>query len=94
MDKIPTTMVHSGPNDTDCNIYLKQFKSGHYVYVAALTSSPKGVGATEEVNYCSIKKLSNSFICLFFRFGGIPAKHKDENLLIFLGIIDILQSYR
>ncbi|XP_057674955.1 phosphatidylinositol-4-phosphate 5-kinase, type I, beta a [Corythoichthys intestinalis] len=26
--------------------------------------------------------------------GGIPAKHKDENVLIFLGIIDILQSYR
>ncbi|KAM8827879.1 phosphatidylinositol-4-phosphate 5-kinase, type I, beta a [Spinachia spinachia] len=26
--------------------------------------------------------------------GGIPAKHKDERLLIFLGIIDILQSYR
>ncbi|XP_028318637.1 phosphatidylinositol-4-phosphate 5-kinase, type I, beta a isoform X2 [Gouania willdenowi] len=26
--------------------------------------------------------------------GGIPAKHKEENLLIFLGIIDILQSYR
>ncbi|KAF7661639.1 hypothetical protein LDENG_00257060 [Lucifuga dentata] len=26
--------------------------------------------------------------------GGIPAKHKDENILIFLGIIDILQSYR
>ncbi|XP_068609351.1 phosphatidylinositol-4-phosphate 5-kinase, type I, beta a [Brachionichthys hirsutus] len=26
--------------------------------------------------------------------GGIPAKHKDESLLIFLGIIDILQSYR
>ncbi|XP_053196563.1 phosphatidylinositol-4-phosphate 5-kinase, type I, beta a isoform X2 [Scomber japonicus] len=26
--------------------------------------------------------------------GGIPARHKDENLLIFLGIIDILQSYR
>lgn len=35
-------------------------------------------------------------IMLFFpfRFGGIPAKHRDENLLIFLGIIDILQSYR
>uniref|UniRef100_A0A087YJ40 Phosphatidylinositol-4-phosphate 5-kinase, type I, beta b n=1 Tax=Poecilia formosa TaxID=48698 RepID=A0A087YJ40_POEFO len=30
-----------------------------------------------------------------FRMGGIPAKtHKDEKLLIFLGIIDILQSYR
>uniref|UniRef100_A0A8C2GD29 Phosphatidylinositol-4-phosphate 5-kinase, type I, beta b n=1 Tax=Cyprinus carpio TaxID=7962 RepID=A0A8C2GD29_CYPCA len=33
-----------------------------------------------------------------FRFktmGGIPAKtHRDEKLLIFLGIIDILQSYR
>jgi 1-phosphatidylinositol-4-phosphate 5-kinase len=28
------------------------------------------------------------------RMGGIPAKHKDEKLLIFLGIIDILQSYR
>ncbi|XP_013878034.1 phosphatidylinositol-4-phosphate 5-kinase, type I, beta a isoform X2 [Austrofundulus limnaeus] len=26
--------------------------------------------------------------------GGIPAKHRDESLLIFLGIIDILQSYR
>ncbi|XP_070781213.1 phosphatidylinositol-4-phosphate 5-kinase, type I, beta a [Enoplosus armatus] len=26
--------------------------------------------------------------------GGIPAKHKEENLLIFLGLIDILQSYR
>ncbi|XP_060917503.1 phosphatidylinositol-4-phosphate 5-kinase, type I, beta a isoform X1 [Labrus mixtus] len=26
--------------------------------------------------------------------GGIPARHKDEQLLIFLGIIDILQSYR
>ncbi|XP_077594019.1 phosphatidylinositol-4-phosphate 5-kinase, type I, beta a isoform X1 [Stigmatopora nigra] len=26
--------------------------------------------------------------------GGIPAKHKDEKMLIFLGIIDILQSYR
>ncbi|KAG7255239.1 hypothetical protein CRUP_013033 [Coryphaenoides rupestris] len=30
-----------------------------------------------------------------WRMGGIPAKtHKDEKLLIFLGIIDILQSYR
>lgn len=35
------------------------------------------------------------FCGIFFpRLGGIPAKHKDENLLIFLGIIDILQSYR
>ncbi|XP_030624776.1 phosphatidylinositol-4-phosphate 5-kinase, type I, beta a [Chanos chanos] len=29
-----------------------------------------------------------------YTMGGIPAKHKDEKLLIFLGIIDILQSYR
>uniref|UniRef100_A0A672GXG9 Phosphatidylinositol-4-phosphate 5-kinase, type I, beta b n=2 Tax=Salarias fasciatus TaxID=181472 RepID=A0A672GXG9_SALFA len=30
-----------------------------------------------------------------FTMGGIPAKtHKDEKLLIYLGIIDILQSYR
>lgn len=32
---------------------------------------------------------------LIDRMGGIPCKtHKDEKLLIFLGIIDILQSYR
>lgn len=32
---------------------------------------------------------------LCFRMGGIPAKtHKEEKLLIYLGIIDILQSYR
>lgn len=30
-----------------------------------------------------------------FRMGGIPARtHKDDKLLIYLGIIDILQSYR
>lgn len=37
-------------------------------------------------------------LCVFycvFRMGGIPAKtHKEEKLLIYLGIIDILQSYR
>ncbi|MGH0185318.1 UNVERIFIED_CONTAM: hypothetical protein FKN15_017658, partial [Acipenser sinensis] len=32
---------------------------------------------------------------MHYKMGGIPAKtHKDEKLLIFLGIIDILQSYR
>ena len=32
---------------------------------------------------------------LIFRPGGIPARnHKGERLLLFLGIIDILQSYR
>jgi len=31
----------------------------------------------------------------FFRPGGIPARnHKGERLLLYLGIIDILQSYR
>ena len=30
-----------------------------------------------------------------FRPGGIPARnHKGERLLLYLGIIDILQSYR
>lgn len=30
-----------------------------------------------------------------FRMGGIPARtHRDDKLLIYLGIIDILQSYR
>ena len=29
------------------------------------------------------------------KWGGIPAKnHKGENLLLFIGIIDILQSYK
>lgn len=38
---------------------------------------------------------SHRFCFPRFRMGGIPAKtHKDEKLLIFLGIIDILQSYR
>lgn len=36
----------------------------------------------------------SSFLSSCHRLGGIPAKHRDENLLIFLGIIDILQSYR
>ena len=32
---------------------------------------------------------------LLFRPGGIPARnHKGERLLLYLGIIDILQSYR
>ena len=33
--------------------------------------------------------------CSIHRMGGIPAKsHKGEKLLLFMGIIDILQSYR
>jgi hypothetical protein len=33
--------------------------------------------------------------CSINRMGGIPAKsHKGEKLLLFMGIIDILQSYR
>lgn len=32
---------------------------------------------------------------MVFRPGGIPARnHKGERLLLYLGIIDILQSYR
>lgn len=39
--------------------------------------------------------LTAAVFLLCFRMGGIPAKtHKEEKLLIFLGIIDILQSYR
>ena len=31
----------------------------------------------------------------FFRPGGIPARnHRGERLLLYLGVIDILQSYR
>ena len=36
-----------------------------------------------------------SYLSLLPRPGGIPARNaKGERLLIFLGIIDILQSYR
>lgn len=37
----------------------------------------------------------NYFVFHFFRTGGIPAKNsKGERLLVYIGIIDILQSYR
>lgn len=43
-------------------------------------------------------QLFSDVLCVLhciFRMGGIPAKtHKEEKLLIYLGIIDILQSYR
>ena len=40
-----------------------------------------------------IKNYSN--YASIFRPGGIPARnHKGERLLLYLGIIDILQSYR
>lgn len=40
-----------------------------------------------------LKRYSNYVVSL--RMGGIPAKsHKGEKLLLFMGIIDILQSYR
>lgn len=36
-----------------------------------------------------------SLLFLRFRMGGIPARtHREDKLLIYLGIIDILQSYR
>lgn len=39
--------------------------------------------------------LFSNNLLLFFRPGGIPARNvKGERLLLFIGIIDILQSYR
>ena len=36
-----------------------------------------------------------TFTFSFFRPGGIPARnHRGERLLLYLGVIDILQSYR
>ena len=36
-----------------------------------------------------------NFTFFFFRPGGIPARnHRGERLLLYLGVIDILQSYR
>lgn len=58
-----------------------------------------GVSSAEEVEdgggevqrFSDVLRVSR---CVF-RMGGIPAKtHKEEKLLIYLGIIDILQSYR
>lgn len=45
---------------------------------------------------CGPSGLSDVFFLFFFcRMGGIPAVGgKGENLLLFIGIIDILQSYR
>lgn len=37
----------------------------------------------------------SNLVIYFFRPGGIPARsEKGERLLLFIGIIDILQSYR
>ena len=42
-----------------------------------------------------VSNVDYQMICFFSRPGGIPARnHKGERLLIYLGIIDILQSYR
>lgn len=44
-----------------------------------------------------ISKRKSSFLIIdiFLRPGGIPARNaKGERLLLFMGIIDILQSYR
>ena len=45
-----------------------------------------------EMNFFLFSKIN---FCFFFSPGGIPARNvKGERLLLFLGIIDILQSYR
>ena len=54
------------------------------IYSQKTTTYPK--------NQCDYNKLS---LLSFFRPGGIPARnHRGERLLLYLGVIDILQSYR
>ena len=54
--------------------------------MAASTTRCFDVNVTEDVIWC------NSYN---YRVGGIPAKTvKGERLILFIGIIDILQSYR
>lgn len=65
--------------------------------MALILSIPLGlqVGTVQLVtrDQRCLKRDSNYVVSL--RMGGIPAKsHKGEKLLLFMGIIDILQSYR
>lgn len=49
---------------------------------------------TLEVSPCSKHIFLTLFLC-FSSMGGIPARNnKGERLLLYIGIIDILQSYR
>lgn len=66
-------------------------------HLAWILSVPLGlqVGTIQLVtgNQRCLKRCSNYVVSL--RMGGIPAKsYKGEKLLLFMGIIDILQSYR
>ena len=57
--------------------------------MVASTTRCFDVNVTEDVIWCS------SYNVLRYRVGGIPAKTvKGERLILFIGIIDILQSYR
>lgn len=66
-------------------------------HLALILSIPLGlqVGTVQLVSgdQRCLKRFFNYVVSL--RMGGIPAKsHKGEKLLLFMGIIDILQSYR
>ena len=61
-----------------------------------MSSNHKGPSSCQMWKTYEYKKSKfNLTIFLFSRPGGIPARnHKGERLLLYLGIIDILQSYR
>ena len=53
------------------------------------------VGKVQESQLHKDQTISHPKRFYFFSPGGIPARnHKGERLLLYLGIIDILQSYR
>lgn len=61
----------------------------------SLTLSQFMEDGTIMFSYLLAKRLSFSFPFVFLSMGGIPARNsKGERLLLYIGIIDILQSYR
>lgn len=61
----------------------------------SLTLSQFVEDRTVMFSYLLAKGFSFSFPFVFLSMGGIPARNsKGERLLLYIGIIDILQSYR
>lgn len=70
--------------------HLTDFALWHLAWILSVPLDLQ-VGIVQMVT--GLKRYSNYVVSL--RMGGIPAKsYKGEKLLLFMGIIDILQSYR
>lgn len=85
------------------NVNLSRSRSINKQRLAAYSTAMESIQADaepidfeEDVPYVlSLLNFKVSIIYLFFSPGGIPARNsKGERLLLFIGVIDILQSYR